>query len=240
MLITVKYPSVLWRCWLGGRKGIRSVKKLSGGVLVWLSVWSEMQTCIWPSWCHCHSLSLASVESRLVLPFLYRLTSVVPEKGPLNGCVCQMLRRNIKRTVQTQNWGVRMRIFWRLCPHHCVRHLHHRIANSRTFQDLARRFPGLISFSRTFQVLEILKHNSLLYHASVATCSRTCSSITFNIRCRSSMVLLDSVACWILSWRSVANSFLTFINSYSTLCFTTSPFSSCERSRAISADKQLI
>ena len=26
-----------------------SVKKLSGGVLVWLSVWSEVQTCIWPS-----------------------------------------------------------------------------------------------------------------------------------------------------------------------------------------------
>jgi len=25
---------------------------------VWLSVWSEVQTCIWPSWCHCHSLSL--------------------------------------------------------------------------------------------------------------------------------------------------------------------------------------
>jgi len=24
-------------------------KKLSGWVLVWLSVWSEMQTCIWPS-----------------------------------------------------------------------------------------------------------------------------------------------------------------------------------------------
>jgi len=24
-------------------------KKLSGGVLVWLSVWSEVQTCIWPS-----------------------------------------------------------------------------------------------------------------------------------------------------------------------------------------------
>ena len=31
-------------------------KNLSGGVLAWLSVWSEMQTCIWPSWCHCHSL----------------------------------------------------------------------------------------------------------------------------------------------------------------------------------------
>ena len=81
-------PSVLWRCWLGGRKGIRPVKNLSGGVLAWLSIWSEMQTCIWPSWCHCHSLSLASVKSRLVLPFWYRLTRVVPEKGPLNGCVC--------------------------------------------------------------------------------------------------------------------------------------------------------
>ena len=31
---------------------------------------------------------LASVKSRLVLPFWYRLTWVVPEKGPLYGCVC--------------------------------------------------------------------------------------------------------------------------------------------------------
>ena len=56
-------------------------------VLVWLSVWSKVQTCIRPSWCHCLSLSLASVKSRLVLSFWYRLTWVVPEKGPLNGCV---------------------------------------------------------------------------------------------------------------------------------------------------------
>jgi len=76
-------PSVLWRCWFGG-----AGKKLSGGVLAWLSVWSEVQTCIWPSWCHCYSLSLASIKSRLVLPFWYWLTWVVPEKGPLNGCVC--------------------------------------------------------------------------------------------------------------------------------------------------------
>jgi len=34
---------------VGGRKGIRPVKKLSGGVLAWLSVWSEVQTCICPS-----------------------------------------------------------------------------------------------------------------------------------------------------------------------------------------------
>ena len=63
-------------------------KKLSCGVLAWLSVWSEVQTCIWPSGCHCHSLSLASVKYRLVLPFLYQLTRVVSDKRPLNGCVC--------------------------------------------------------------------------------------------------------------------------------------------------------
>ena len=56
-------------------------KKLSGGALAWLSVWSEMQTCILPSWCHCHSVSLASVKSRLVLPFWYRLTRVKKGKG---------------------------------------------------------------------------------------------------------------------------------------------------------------
>ena len=51
-------------------------------------VWSEVQTCIWHGWCHCHSLSLASVKSRLVIPFWYRLTWVDLEKWPLNGCVC--------------------------------------------------------------------------------------------------------------------------------------------------------
>jgi len=40
-------PSVLWCCWLGGRKGIQPVKKLSGGVLAWLSVCSDVHTCIW-------------------------------------------------------------------------------------------------------------------------------------------------------------------------------------------------
>ena len=42
-------PSVLRCCWLGDRKDIRPVKNLSGGVLAWLSVWTEVQTCIWPS-----------------------------------------------------------------------------------------------------------------------------------------------------------------------------------------------
>ena len=50
-----------------------------------------MQTCIWPSRCHCHSLSLASVKSRLVSPFWYQLTWLVPDKRPLKG-VCNKSR----------------------------------------------------------------------------------------------------------------------------------------------------
>jgi len=73
---------------VGWQEGHPACKNMSGGVLAWLSVCSEMQTCIRPSWCQCHSLSLASVKSRLVLPFWYRLTQVVRDKGPLNGCVC--------------------------------------------------------------------------------------------------------------------------------------------------------
>jgi len=34
---------------VGRQEGHPACKKLSGGVLAWSSVWSEMQTCIWPS-----------------------------------------------------------------------------------------------------------------------------------------------------------------------------------------------
>ena len=54
------------------------------------------------------SLSLASVKSRLVLPFWYRLTRVVPDKGPLNGvCVCcyQMSYFKAKCTKFDFGWG---------------------------------------------------------------------------------------------------------------------------------------
>jgi len=70
--------------------------------------WSEVQTCLWPSWCHCYSLSLASVKSRLVLPFWYRLTRVVPEKGPLNVCVHGSGVNHVRPGVHERtfgNWG---------------------------------------------------------------------------------------------------------------------------------------
>jgi len=52
------------RLLVGWKEGHRACKQLRGGVV------------------------LASVKSRLVLPFWYWLTRVVPKKGPLNGCVC--------------------------------------------------------------------------------------------------------------------------------------------------------
>jgi len=56
-----------------------------------------------------HSLSLASVKSRLVLPFWYWLTRVVLEKGPLNGCVCVpwldiIQSNNTTATTNTVTW----------------------------------------------------------------------------------------------------------------------------------------
>jgi len=46
----------------GRQEGYPACKKMSGGMLAWLSVWGEVQICIWPSWCHCPSLSLAVIN----------------------------------------------------------------------------------------------------------------------------------------------------------------------------------
>jgi len=88
VLTVLYYAFSALTLFVGWQEGHPACKNLSDGVLPWLSVWSEVQTCMWPCWCHCHSLSLAPVKSRLVLPFWNRLTRVVPDKGPLNVCVC--------------------------------------------------------------------------------------------------------------------------------------------------------
>ena len=51
-------------------------------------------------------LPLASVKSRLVLPFWYRLTCVFPEKGPLNGCVCVSFYRNYEAVISGSRDGI--------------------------------------------------------------------------------------------------------------------------------------
>jgi len=59
---------------VGWQEGHSAWKKLSGGVMSWLSVWGEVQICIRPSWCHCHSLSCSSVQigfTRMVVLFCF-------------------------------------------------------------------------------------------------------------------------------------------------------------------------
>jgi len=79
-------PSVLWHCWLDCRKGIRPVKtERWGGVVVCLEWNADLhmaQLMPLPLTVSCFS------KSRLVLPFWYRFTWVVLDKGPLNVCVC--------------------------------------------------------------------------------------------------------------------------------------------------------
>ena len=63
---------------------------MSDEVLVWSSVWSEVQIfCMRSNSCRCHPQtpsSLASFKCRLVVTSWYRLTHVVLEKRQLNGC----------------------------------------------------------------------------------------------------------------------------------------------------------
>ena len=47
-------------------------------------------------------LAVASVKSRLVLPFCYRLSWVVPDKGPLNGYVCVCVCSTVQLVVDIQ------------------------------------------------------------------------------------------------------------------------------------------
>jgi len=71
---------------VGQQEGHPACKKPSGGVLVWLSVWCEVQTCIWPS-----SPADATATHCLLLQYStdwFYFHPGSPGKGPLNGCVC--------------------------------------------------------------------------------------------------------------------------------------------------------
>jgi len=61
-ILHMNLQSSVRRCWLGSRKGIWPVKNCL--VRSWHGYLSgvRVQIYIWPSWCHCHSLSLAPVN----------------------------------------------------------------------------------------------------------------------------------------------------------------------------------
>jgi len=85
--IVLLLPSVLWRCWLGGRKGIWPVKNwlVGAGVVICLGRDADLhmaQLMPLPLTVSC------SGKSRLVLPYWHRPTQVITDKGPLNRCCC--------------------------------------------------------------------------------------------------------------------------------------------------------
>jgi len=84
-------------------------------VLAWLSAWSEVQTCIWPSWCQCHSLSLASVKSRLVFPFWYWLIRGSPGQRAINRVCVSLLM-----AISTFRLGRRCLSSPQQCYLHCL------------------------------------------------------------------------------------------------------------------------
>ena len=72
------FPSVLWHCWLGDRKGIRPVKKLDVGLLV--VIWLEL--------CMTYSSSSPAVTTISIIVCFnkHRQTQIHPENG--RECVC--------------------------------------------------------------------------------------------------------------------------------------------------------
>ena len=62
----------------------------SGGVLARLSVWSEVQTCIWPSWCHPPTLTV-SCFSKIQIVFTFLVLAYPGSPGQMDVkqvCVC--------------------------------------------------------------------------------------------------------------------------------------------------------
>jgi len=72
---------VMWQKWHP------ACKKLSDGVLESLSVWVRCRFCIWPIWCHCHTVSCCG--EIIYLPgftYLFPAHWIAPYKGALNRC----------------------------------------------------------------------------------------------------------------------------------------------------------
>ena len=83
----------------------QACKKLTGGLLAWLSVRSKLQTCIWPSWCHCHSCF-----SKTQISFTFLVPALLGSPGQTaikRVCVCtitifekhQKMKYHTRRTV---------------------------------------------------------------------------------------------------------------------------------------------
>ena len=187
--------AVLWRCWLAGRNGIRPVKiwvvgcwsgYLSGARfrLLRALVMSpgmlrrdiSRRFIIYYYYYYLHtaqlmplpltvSLSLASVKS----------TSVVPEKGPLNGCVSQentAISRGHVSALYVLNWSVTL-IFCKCMGHTTARKVKWksrsqvRVSEVRAISSVLSNAVRLTSTEGSILVSVNFKHNANSYISTV-------------------------------------------------------------------------
>ena len=83
--VVVFVPSVLWRCWLGGRKGIRPVKTewWGAGVDISLELSADLHMALWML------LPLTvSYFSKIQIGFTFLVPAHLGSKGPLNVHMC--------------------------------------------------------------------------------------------------------------------------------------------------------
>jgi len=121
---TQKSHSVLWCCWLGSRKNTWVVRCWHGylsGARCTLAYGRADATAT-----HC---LLLQQNPDWLLPFWYRLTRVVLDKGPLKGCVCVFL--------YTEQCSTRMGITSMLWRRYMSKLVHKRWNSSDTENSLA-------------------------------------------------------------------------------------------------------
>ena len=165
MLIALAFSAVML---LVGRQEVHpACKKMSRGVLAWLSVWREVNTCIWPSWCHCHSLSLASVKSRLVFTFLVPAHPGSPGRVSVCVCVCVYTDCGLKKYS------------------YCVSYYNSRHTFVPCILSQLARLPRTSGFCRTTDDEVVWP---MLWRSGSDACRRRSSRSSLIWRCRSSRI----------------------------------------------------
>jgi len=160
-------PSVLWRCWLGGRKGIRPVKNwVVGcwrGCLGWGTYLHIAQQMPLPLTVSCSNKSRL-VLTFLVLPFWYLLTWVVPDIFQKSSktvvCVCVYCVLDSTFAFTIKSWVK------------CNSHMTHRPTLSSNLKEKLNFTCkiGMCTFMCTFRaVTSSLLHNKQVLNCSAAT-----------------------------------------------------------------------
>jgi len=101
------------------RKIIRPVKKLSGEVLAWLSVWCEVQMiCILSSWCYCHPVISCFITIQNGFSFLVPAYPRYPGKEAVKwlSVLCWWHTLQKLASVSGAGFSRQLQNFWRQTP----------------------------------------------------------------------------------------------------------------------------